>query len=40
MIPTDTTEKEEEKLKKLWESLCRQKIQDAYSAYMKLLEKM
>lgn len=38
MLPTNIDEKEEIRLKELWESICREKIQDAYKEYMKVLK--
>ncbi|EFM11303.1 hypothetical protein PaecuDRAFT_1749 [Paenibacillus curdlanolyticus YK9] len=38
MLPPNIDEKEEKRLKELWESICREKIQDAYKEYLKVLK--
>lgn len=39
MIPADADEIRISELKKIWEEVCREKIQEAYEEYSKLLGK-
>lgn len=34
MVPDNANEEEEKELKRIWEEICREKIQEAYEEYM------
>lgn len=39
MLPDDADEQQEVKLKALWESICRRKMEEAYIEYMEQIKK-